>query len=108
MVYVYPAEIFPTRVRGGAVGICLSLGQVGSFIGPMILSLAQKFEISQMVFYGLLSLITLFTSIPLPETFNKKLPESFNEAKEVVDHTRFFSRDSILDNEEKNVAKMSL
>lgn len=85
MIYVYPAELFPTKIRTAAVGFCITCGRVGSMLAPSILLLADKVGVSQMVFYAVLSIITMATSIPLPETFGAKLKETFSDDKPTIE-----------------------
>lgn len=39
MLYIYTPELFPTRLRGSALGIVGSIGRVAGFIAPMLIGL---------------------------------------------------------------------
>ena len=36
MVTVYAAELFPTPIRGTAVGLCSTIGRIGSLAAPQL------------------------------------------------------------------------
>lgn len=76
--FVYPAEIFPVRVRSSAHGLAASLGKVGAFIGafafPYLLSSIHL--PGAMGFAAIVSLLGLvLTFFTLPEPNGRSLEE---------------------------------
>ncbi|KAL1482089.1 hypothetical protein MTO96_050362 [Rhipicephalus appendiculatus] len=66
---VYGAEIDPTEVRTQALSIRQAFGSLGRIIGSHVGST------------GGLSCVAALITLPLPETNNRKLPETFEEAE---------------------------
>jgi PHS family inorganic phosphate transporter-like MFS transporter len=76
--FVYPAEIFPLRVRSSAHGIAAGLGKVGAFIGAFAFPyLLAEFHIQgAMAFAAIVALVGLFlTLFTLPEPNGRSLEE---------------------------------
>lgn len=76
--FVYPAEIFPVRVRSSAHGLAASLGKFGAFIGafafPYLLS--NLHLPGAMAFAAIVSLLGLvLTFFTLPEPNGRSLEE---------------------------------
>ncbi|QQE79110.1 MFS transporter [Alicyclobacillus sp. SO9] len=77
--WIYPNEIFPTEVRGTAVGIATSISRIGAFLGTFVLPIGlARIGIgptmligAAVTFAGLL--ISIFMA---PETTNKTLIEA--------------------------------
>lgn len=40
-VFVYGVELFPTSVRGSAMGVCSCIGRIGSLVAPQIIFLVR-------------------------------------------------------------------
>ena len=76
--FVYPAEIFPVRVRSSAHGLAASLGKVGAFVGaftfPYLLSSVHVG--GSMAFAAIVSVLGLvLTFFTLPEPNGRSLEE---------------------------------
>ena len=76
--FVYPAEIFPVRVRSSAHGLAASLGKVGAFVGaftfPYLLSSVRL--PGAMGFAAIVSVLGLILTIfTLPEPNGRSLEE---------------------------------
>merc|ERR1712156_1043843 len=67
LAYLYTAELFPTPVRNVAVGGASTFARIGSMSAPYIVDILGK--VSAGIPAGL-------AAMALPETLNKKLPES--------------------------------
>lgn len=80
-LYIYSIEIFPTNLRHRFFSICSVVGRVGSILTPLTPILAQQFSprLPLVIFSGL-SLSSAMMLYSLPETLNKKLPDTVDEA----------------------------
>ncbi|CAH1780972.1 unnamed protein product [Owenia fusiformis] len=81
IMYLYTGEIYPTQARNLGLGSASSFGRIGGLISPQIPLLAK-------VWYGLpyvcMSVFPIASGILgyfLPETKDKRLPETFEEAE---------------------------
>lgn len=80
-LYVYLAELYPTRVRSLAFGWSSAVGTVGSFSAPFVILLAQNLNLNEWIVPGAVGLIATIAVIPLPETLGKALSEEIYEKK---------------------------
>jgi MFS transporter, putative metabolite transport protein len=79
MEWVYPNELFPTAVRGTAMGIASSLSRIGAAIGTYLTPIAlQKFGIgSTMMWAAGITFVGFLICIGMaPETTGQSLEES--------------------------------
>jgi MFS family permease len=81
--FVYPTEVFPTKIRTTANGISASMGKLGAAIStlffPVLLALWGKYDL--MAFLGIVAIIgAILTFLILPETKNRSLEETSREA----------------------------
>ncbi|KAL4223227.1 hypothetical protein ACF0H5_016699 [Mactra antiquata] len=85
-IYVFSAELFPTVVRNAAMGGSSSMARVGGMIAPYIADLDRLVggsfgkALPQVVF-AVLTILGGLASIFLPETLNRDLPETIDEAR---------------------------
>merc|ERR1711988_411130 len=77
LAYLYTAELFPTPVRNVAVGGASTFARVGSMSAPYIVDILGRLNAGiPTVIFGVASIVAGLLSLLLPETLNKKLPES--------------------------------
>jgi putative MFS transporter len=79
MQWVYPNELFPTEVRGSAVGLASSLSRIGAAVGTYLvpLALATLGIGTTMIIAGVVTLLGLAVSLAwAPETRGKTLGEA--------------------------------
>jgi len=82
IAYLYTAELFPTKVRNVAVGMASTFARIGSISAPYIVDLLGFVHAGiPVVIFGLASTSAGLFSLMLPETLNKKLPESVAEVE---------------------------
>jgi putative MFS transporter len=77
--WVYPNELFPTEVRGTAMGIAASLSRIGAAVGTYLTPVAlQKFGISVTMLWaaGITVVGFLICAYMAPETTGQSLEES--------------------------------
>lgn len=102
IAYLYTAELFPTKVRNLAVGLASTFARIGSISAPYIVDLLvslkkEPFQIEitisslklqgsvhagiPVVIFGAFSTSAGLLALMLPETLNRKLPESVAEVE---------------------------
>jgi len=83
LAYLYTAELFPTPVRNVAVGGASTFARIGSMSAPYIVDILgkQSAGVPSLIFGISATLAGLF-AMALPETLNKKLPESVEDVEE--------------------------
>ncbi|XP_046592505.1 organic cation transporter protein isoform X1 [Neodiprion lecontei] len=81
-VYVFTAEQFPTVIRNVGLGACSTFARIGGVIAPYINHLSEIWTPLPMVIFGVCALIGGIMSLLLPETLNKKLPESIQDGEQ--------------------------
>ena len=80
--FIYPAEVFPTSIRGAGDGISAAGGKVGAFLGAlMVPHLLQLFGISGVmgVMAGVSLIGALLTLVALPEPKHRSLEDVSRE-----------------------------
>lgn len=80
-VYVFTTEQFPTPVRNVGLGASSMMARVGGILAPYINVLADVWKPLPLVIFGVLAFISGLLSLYLPETLNKKLPETIEEGE---------------------------
>ncbi|XP_033230040.1 organic cation transporter protein-like [Belonocnema kinseyi] len=81
-IYVFTAEQFPTVVRNVGLGASSTFARIGGVIAPYINHLANVWYPLPNVIYGAAALFAGLLSLLLPETLNKKLPESIQDGEQ--------------------------
>ncbi|GFN93714.1 organic cation transporter protein [Plakobranchus ocellatus] len=86
VIYIYSAELFPTVMRNSGLGLCSFCARIGGILAPYIADLEHltsghwDVAVPLMIFGGLsvaAGLLVLF----LPETSNRVLPDTVEDAK---------------------------
>lgn len=80
-VYIFTTEQFPTPVRNVGLGASSMMARIGGILAPYINVLGDLWKPLPMVIFGILSLVSGLLSLYLPETLNKKLPETIEEGE---------------------------
>ncbi|GFO13863.1 solute carrier family 22 member 13 [Plakobranchus ocellatus] len=86
VIYVYTAEIFPTVMRNSAIGLCSICARLGGILAPYIGDLDDLLEKDlgialPLLIFGGLSVAAGLLVLLLPETSNKVLPDTIEDAK---------------------------
>ncbi len=77
--WVYPNELFPTEIRGTAMGIAASLSRIGAAVGTYLTPIAlQRLGISATMIWaaGITLVGFLICAFMAPETTGQSLEES--------------------------------
>ncbi|XP_034478926.1 organic cation transporter protein [Drosophila innubila] len=80
VIYTYTAEMMPTVIRSGGVGVMSTFARFGAMLAPFVPLLGSYYEPLPLLLFGGVSMIAGFLSLLLPETFHKKLPDTVSEA----------------------------
>ncbi|XP_043286002.1 organic cation transporter protein [Venturia canescens] len=80
-IYIFTAEQFPTVVRNVGLGASSTFARIGGVIAPYINHLSEIWTPFPLVIFGTCALIGGVVSLLLPETLNKKLPESIQDGE---------------------------
>ncbi|XP_054752659.1 organic cation transporter protein-like isoform X2 [Lytechinus pictus] len=81
IIYLYTVELYPTNIRGVAVGNCAMFSYIAGILAPLILILVKYWDPLPLVIYGSLSVMAALSTLFLPETRGKKLPETLEEGE---------------------------
>ena len=76
---LFSAEQFPTVVRGVGVGFTLVISRIGTILAPYVLLLGPHAP----VLFGIAALAAGLSSLILPETLGKPLPETIADGEEL-------------------------
>ncbi|KAL4235001.1 hypothetical protein ACF0H5_006640 [Mactra antiquata] len=85
-IFVYSAELFPTVVRSVALGACTVMSTFGGMVAPYLADLdrfigGQLGKAIPQVIFATIIIAGGITAIFLPETLDRDLPETFEDAK---------------------------
>lgn len=84
-LYIYTSELWPTNMRHSIMGLCSTMGRIGAMFAPFAPLLSQYFDILPYLTFGGMALIAAVLILLLPETRNRKLPDSLHEAENIAD-----------------------
>uniref|UniRef100_A0A3B4ETE1 Solute carrier family 22 member 5-like n=1 Tax=Pundamilia nyererei TaxID=303518 RepID=A0A3B4ETE1_9CICH len=79
ILHLLTGELSPTVIRNTMLSSAALFSRVGSSITPYILQLAVFYEFLPWLTVGLLSVIGVFVSLFLPESFGKPLPDTIDQ-----------------------------
>ncbi|KAI0229436.1 Organic cation transporter protein [Lamellibrachia satsuma] len=82
VIYVYSAELFPTVVRQVGVGSSSMCARVGGLIQPQFGRLTTYWGPMPFLIYGIAAITASLSTLLLPETLNKTLPETLEDGEE--------------------------
>ncbi|XP_076278344.1 organic cation transporter [Lasioglossum baleicum] len=80
-IYIFTAEQFPTVIRNHGLGACSTFARIGGVIAPYVIHLSNIWMPLPFVIFGSCVLTGGVMSLLLPETLNKKLPESIQDGE---------------------------
>ncbi|CAH2047621.1 unnamed protein product, partial [Iphiclides podalirius] len=83
-VYVYTAELFPTKYRHSLFAFASMVGRLGSITAPLTPALAlEVWESLPSVLFGSFALLSGLLIFTTPETLGTKLPDTMEEAEQL-------------------------
>ncbi|KAH9492222.1 hypothetical protein Btru_029262 [Bulinus truncatus] len=85
-IYMYSSELFPTIIRNSALGASSSWARVGAMLAPYVAAEGANTNGTlgrgvPLLVFGCLIVLAGGLLFFLPETLNRKLPETINDAK---------------------------
>lgn len=86
----WSAEVMPTAVRGSGVSIVHITGFVSSILAPYVVYLNNFVLWLPSILIGFIALIGALTAIILPETTGIEMPQSFEDAENLITNQKFF------------------
>lgn len=81
IVYTYTNELFPTVIRSAALSFACSMARLGSMSAPYIGYLSTVHPVLPIFVFGTITFVMGIQAIALPETNNKKLPDTLQEGE---------------------------
>lgn len=81
-IYVFSAEQFPTVVRNVGLGAASTCARIGGIMAPYFNLLSDIWKPFPLIIFGALALTGGTLSFLLPETLNKKLPETIADGEQ--------------------------
>lgn len=83
-LYTYTSELWPTTVRNLMVNICSMLGRIGAVLASFTVLLMKDYpHLPLGICGGMAALGAILIFAILPETLNKKLPDTIDDALEI-------------------------
>jgi hypothetical protein len=70
----------PTVIRSSCIGFFATMSRVGALASPFAPFLAKYYKPLPYIVFGLTALVGGLSYIPLPETLNRRLPNTVEEA----------------------------
>ena len=87
LVYLITSELYPTNLRSQAVGSASTISRVFCLCAPFLGPLAKIWEPLPMMVIGVPIVISGALVLKLPETYNKKLPQTVQNIQEMKEET---------------------
>ncbi|KAH9525167.1 hypothetical protein Btru_000522 [Bulinus truncatus] len=86
VIYIYTVELFPTVIRNSGMGISSVMARIGGILSPYIADIGNVITgdmavVLPLLIFGGTSIVAGLLALLLPETVNKMLPESVEDAK---------------------------
>ncbi|CAG7731349.1 unnamed protein product [Allacma fusca] len=92
IIYIHTSELFPTVVRNSGVGLCSSFARIGGVVASAFVGASNNQW--QVISLGILAISSGLLNLTLPETLNKKLPETLDDLRsESGSYTRLLGDD---------------
>jgi len=80
LVYLYATELTPTLLRTYGLGTASTVGRIGSILAPVVVDIVgRENKTYPSIVFAVLSLLAGLLSILLPETRDRRLPETVDD-----------------------------
>ncbi|XP_013061478.2 organic cation transporter protein-like [Biomphalaria glabrata] len=86
IIYIYTVELFPTVMRNSGLGLCSVMARIGGILAPYIADIGHVISgdmavVLPLLIFGGASIFAGLLALLLPETANKMLPDTVEDAK---------------------------
>ncbi|XP_077988630.1 organic cation transporter protein-like [Glandiceps talaboti] len=81
VVYLFTVEMYPTPLRTIGIGLCSTFARFGGILAPQMLLIGSIWEPLPIIIFGVCSILAGSLALWLPETRNRKLPETMQEGE---------------------------
>ncbi|VBB34019.1 unnamed protein product [Acanthocheilonema viteae] len=81
VIYLFSGELYPTVLRALGMGMSSMVAGSGLILAPYIVRLGDYLRILPLIIMGLLAISAGIASFFLPETMNKPIPQTLEEAE---------------------------
>ncbi|XP_011306975.1 organic cation transporter protein [Fopius arisanus] len=81
IIYPFAGELYPTQLRGVAIGFSAYISGLGLIIIPFITYLGKENLVLPLVILGAVSVIGGLSGLRLPETLHHRLPQTVEEGE---------------------------
>lgn len=83
IMYVHATEMMPTVIRSSSIGFFATMSRVGALAAPFAPFLEKYYKPLPYIVFGLTAIIGGIFYLHLPETMNRKLPNTVEEATRI-------------------------
>lgn len=83
IIYVHATEMMPTVIRSSCVGFFATMSRVGALAAPFAPFLEKYYKPLPYIVFGLTAIVGGIMYLYLPETLNRKLPNTVEEATRI-------------------------
>lgn len=91
VIYNYSAELFPTVIRNSAMGLGSMCARLSGALTPLITLLDSFDPKVPAIIFGVVSIVSGFWTLFLPETMNQPMPESLADGENFGKGDTFFT-----------------
>ncbi|KAH0949144.1 hypothetical protein HN011_011727 [Eciton burchellii] len=81
IIYPFAGELYPTQLRGVAIGFSAYISGLGLIIIPFVTYLGKENLVLPLVILGCISVIGGLSGLRLPETLHHRLPQTIEEGE---------------------------
>ncbi|XP_018306964.1 carcinine transporter isoform X3 [Mycetomoellerius zeteki] len=81
IIYPFAGELYPTQLRGVAIGFSAYISGLGLIIIPFVTYLGKENLVLPLVILGAISIIGGLSGLRLPETLHHRLPQTVEEGE---------------------------
>ncbi|GAB6019506.1 hypothetical protein CHUAL_001082 [Chamberlinius hualienensis] len=81
VIYIFSSELMPTVIRNAGLGACSVSARFGGMIAPYLLLLETQWKPLPYIVFGIFSIIASVIALILPETANRRLPETMEDGE---------------------------
>ena len=81
LLFLYSSELAPTSLRARTLATLCSVGALGNLLAPLLAKLAPHLPVAPIAVQGLLALLAAVLVPALPDTLDRPMPDTVEEAE---------------------------